>query len=61
MEDNKIQKRFVPEDIVNAVGIEKAELAAIKATDMADKLDRTNHWGQEPGHVFCASTWSSAK
>ena len=61
MEDDKMQKRFVPEDIVAAVGIEKANLAAAKATDMASKLDRTNHWTQEPAHVFQASIWSSAK
>ena len=47
----------MPQKIAAVIGKEKADAASAKATEMAAKLDRNNHWGQEPSHVFRAATW----
>ncbi len=42
----------LPEPVADAVGPERAELAGARARDAVARLDRDNHWAQEPAHVF---------
>lgn len=50
----------LPEAVVKAVGPERAKKAGDAARLAVSRMDRDNHWTQEPAHVYRAASWSAS-
>ena len=61
MAEQEIDKSGLPVVVAKAVGSERAKIAGDAARVAIGRLDRDNHWTQEPAHVFRASNWRAAK
>ena len=58
------QERLIvelPEAVAKAVGPERAKKAGEAARLAVSRLDRDNHWNQEPAHVYRAASWQAPK
>jgi hypothetical protein len=61
MAEQGTDKSGLPVAVAKAVGPERAKIAGDAARVAIGRLDRDNHWTQEPAHVFRASNWRAAK
>lgn len=50
----------LPEAVAKAVGQERAKKAGDAARLAVSRLDRDNHWSQEPAHVYRATSWKAS-
>ncbi len=53
------QTSGLPEAVARAVGPERAKKAGEAARTAIGRLDRDNHWSQEPAHVYRAASWKA--
>ncbi len=61
MAEQGIDKSGLPVAVAKAVGPERAKIAGDAARAAIGRLDRDNHWTQEPAHVFRAGSWQATK
>lgn len=61
MSDDSRDSSGLPRDVARAVGPERAKAAGDMARAAAKRLDRDNHWTQEPAHVYRAVSWRASK
>jgi hypothetical protein len=50
----------LPDKVVKAVGPERAKKAGDAARLAVSRMDRDNHWSQEPAHVYRATSWKAS-
>ncbi len=50
----------LPDMVVKAVGSERAKKAGDAARLAVSRMDRDNHWSQEPAHVYRAASWKAS-
>ena len=50
----------LPEKVAKAVGPERAKKAGDAARLAVSRMDRDNHWSQEPAHVYRAASWKAS-
>ena len=61
MAEQSTDSSGLPEDVARAVGPARAKAAGDLARAAAERLDRDNHWTQEPAHVYRPAHWRSPK
>jgi hypothetical protein len=61
MVDRAIDPSGLPAAVAKAVGPERAKKAGDAARLAVGRLDRDNHWTQEPSHVYRATSWKASK
>ena len=61
MDNKNSVSRHIPEEIKQAVGADRAEVAIKMANAAAQRLDRDNQIFQEPSHVYRAVSWGAKK
>ena len=61
MAKRRVGKTGLPEDVEKAVGAARAEKAGAMARSAVERLDRDNHWTQEPAHTFRSTSWVPSK
>jgi hypothetical protein len=54
MDNKNLISRHMPEEIKQAVGADRAEVAIKMANAAAQRLDRDNQISEEPSHVYRA-------
>jgi hypothetical protein len=60
MVDHGRDESGLPEAVAKAVGPERAKKAGDAARLAVSRLDRDNHWTQEPAHVYRAASWKAS-
>ena len=53
--------RHMPQEVVEAVGSDRAKVASKMASAAAERLDRNNQFFYEPAHVYRPGSWSPKK
>ncbi|MDG2285323.1 MAG: hypothetical protein P8N43_07320 [Alphaproteobacteria bacterium] len=61
MADHTNDPSGLPAAVAKAVGPERANKAGDAARLAISRLDRDNHWTQEPAHVYRAASWKASK
>ena len=61
MDIKNFTARHMPQEVVEAVGSNRAKVASKMASTAAARLDRNNQFFYEPAHVYRASSWSAKK
>ncbi|MAZ98465.1 MAG: hypothetical protein CMM39_03425 [Rhodospirillaceae bacterium] len=61
MDNKNLISRHMPEEIKQAVGADRAEVAIKMANAAAQRLDRDNQIFEEPSHVYRAVSWVAKK
>ena len=60
MDIKNFAKRYMPKEVIEAVGSDRAEVA-LKMASTAARLDRNNEFFYEPAHVYHPGNWSAKK
>jgi hypothetical protein len=60
MVDQSQDPSGLPDKVVKAVGAERAKKAGDAARLAVGRMDRDNHWSQEPAHVYRAASWKAS-
>ena len=61
MDIKNFTARPMPQEVVEAVGSDRAKLASKMASTAAARLDRNNQFFYEPAHVYRPGSWSPKK
>ena len=61
MSDHTNDPSGLPVVVAKAVGPERAMKAGDAVRLAVSRLDRDNHWSQEPAHVYRAASWKASK
>ena len=61
MDIKNFAKRYMPKEVIEAVGLDRAEVAIKMASTAAARLDRNNEFFYEPAHVYQPGHWSAKK
>ena len=61
MDIKNFAKRYMPKEVIEAVGSDRAEVAIKMASTAAARLDRNNEFFYEPAHVYRPGNWSAKK
>ena len=61
MDIKNFTARHMPQEVVEAVGSDRAKVASKMASAAAERLDRNNQFFCEPAHVYRPGSWSAKK
>ena len=61
MDIKNFTTRHMPQEVVQAVGSDRAKVASKMASTAAARLDRNNQFFDEPAHVYRPGSWSAKK
>ena len=61
MDIKNFTARHMPQEVVQAVGSDRAKVASKMASAAAERLDRNNQFFYEPAHVYRPGSWSAKK
>ena len=61
MDIKNFTTRHIPQEVVQAVGSDRAKVASKMASAAAERLDRNNQFFYEPAHVYRPGSWSAKK
>ena len=61
MDIKNLAERYMPKEVIEAVGSHRAEVAIKMASMAAARLDRNNEFFYEPAHVYNPGNWSAKK
>ena len=61
MDIKNFAERYMPKEVIEAVGSDRAEVASKMASTAAARLDRNHEFFYEPAHVYQPGNWSAEK
>ena len=61
MDIKNLAERYMPKEVIEAVGSHRAEVAIKMASTAAARLDRNNEFFSEPAHVYQPGNWSAKR
>ena len=61
MDIKNFTARQMPQEVIEAVGSDRAKVASKMASTAAARLDRNNEFFHEPAHVYHPGNWSIKK
>ena len=61
MDIKNLAERYMPKEVIEAVGSDRTEVASKIASTAAARLDRNNEFFYEPAHVYRPGNWSAKK